>query len=160
MNLGIMRILVVEDSPFNAFCITRLLQEANPALEVAVAKNSEEAMTFLSIAHYSLVVLDGDLGAIDGTLCQGPVLALEIQRRYPKLPLVCWTDNAAMRQAFRKVFASVGISMDDMYCWNKVISLSTMRSILAFFGLDTHVETRCRVREKTKNTPPRGTNAV
>ena len=38
MNLGIMRILVVEDSPFNAFCITRLLQEANPALEVAVAK--------------------------------------------------------------------------------------------------------------------------
>lgn len=138
--LNTMRILVVEDSPFNAFCITRLLQEANPALEVAIAKNSDEALALLSLEHYSLVVLDGDLGALDGKLCQGPVLALEIQKQYPKLPLVCWTDNAAMRQSFQKVFAIAGIVMDEMYCWNKVIPIANMRSILAFFGLDTHAE--------------------
>lgn len=161
MNIDAMRILVVEDSPFNAFCMTRLLQEANPALEVSVAKNSDEALISLAKEHCSLAVLDGDLGAVvDGGLCQGPVLAVEIQKRYPKLPFVCWTDNAAMRQAFHNVFASVGIVMDNMYCWNKVIPLNEMRSILAFFGLDAHVQRQPVGSRVPAKTAMRGTSVA
>ncbi|WP_133130658.1 response regulator [Legionella yabuuchiae] len=116
-----MRVLIVEDNAFNAFCLTRLFEAVCAAAQVTVVTESHDALLKLEQLHPHLIVLDGDLGAEDGRYCNGPVLADLIWRKYPSHAIVAWTDNLLMRRAFAEVFHAHRKPFKDFTMWSKII---------------------------------------
>lgn len=126
-----MRILIVEDNAFNAFCLTRLLQAACPHVLVTVVNDSISALNALESDAPSLVILDGDLGVSDGLRCNGPALADAIWQHSPSLPLVAWSDSENMQQAFSKIFRQHKKNFNDLSCWPKIVSQERISQSLA-----------------------------
>lgn len=127
-----MRILIVEDSAFNAFCLKRLLEQMDKELKVDIVPHSEAARSFLAKNPMSLVVLDGDLGASDGIFCNGPALADTIWANNPQQAIVAWSDSTTMRAAFAEVFKEYNKPFNANTCWSKVVSLDRLSQSLSY----------------------------
>lgn len=70
-----MRVLIVEDSAFNAFCLRRLLESVVASISVTIVNNSQAALSFVNNYCPDIVIVDGDLGASpDEMNCNGPSL--------------------------------------------------------------------------------------
>lgn len=122
-----MRVLIVEDNAFNAFCLTRLLQASFPAIQVTVVDDSISAQQLVESDDLSLVILDGDLGVGDGLLCNGPALADTLWHSNSLLRIVAWSDSETMRQAFAEVFKRHKKMFNDLSCWPKIVSQERIR---------------------------------
>ncbi|WP_419419875.1 response regulator [Legionella sp. D16C41] len=127
-----MRVLVVEDSTFNAFCLTRLLQVVNSQINVTVVIDSVQALTYLQHTTPELIILDGDLKASDGLGCNGPALAHTIWSNYKYIPIIAWTNSENMRQAFAEVFSRHNRSFHDYNCWQKIVSPERIAQSLSY----------------------------
>ncbi|GGI87451.1 response regulator transcription factor [Legionella impletisoli] len=116
-----MRVLIVEDNAFNAFCLTRLFEAVCRVVQVTVVTESLNALHKLEQFQPDLVVIDGDLGAGDSRYCNGPLLADLIWRKYPNKAIVAWTDNQLMRRAFEEVFHVHHKPFRDCTMWSKIM---------------------------------------
>lgn len=132
-----MRVLIVEDNAFNAFCLTRLLQAAHPAVHVTVVSDSLSALNAIESDNVALVVVDGDLGVSDGLLCHGPALADAIWQIKPTLPIIAWTDSEMMRSAFAETFKQQQKCFNDIYCWPKIVSQERISLALNYLRKQT-----------------------
>ena len=134
-----MRVLIVEDNEFNAFCLRRLLESVlTGAVSVSVVDNSHYALSLIYATNLpDLVIIDGNLGVPDNGLhCNGPELANILLYKYPHLPIVAWTDSEAMRQAFSQVFEEHDRLINDFSFWNKTVSLDCISNTWAhYFGV-------------------------
>ncbi|KTD45765.1 two component sensor and regulator histidine kinase response regulator [Legionella rubrilucens] len=132
-----MRVLIVEDNAFNAFCLTRLLQSVQPSVQVTVVNDSLSALNVIESDEMSLVIVDGDLGASDGLLCNGPALADALWELKPSLPVIAWTDSEMMRSAFAETFKQQQKCFNDIYCWPKIVSQERISLALNYLGKQT-----------------------
>ncbi|HDV5711164.1 TPA: response regulator [Legionella pneumophila] len=129
-----MRVLIVEDSAFNAFCLRRLLESVVASISVTIVNNSQAALSFANNYCPDIVVVDGDLGASpDEMNCNGPELAGILLQKYPQLPIVAWSDSDAMREDFIKVFKSHGLFLNEYNTWPKVIGLERIHKTWAYY---------------------------
>ena len=128
-----MHILIVEDNPFNAFCLTRLLQSVYRQIQVSVVGNSVDALNFLQQNTLSLVILDGDLRANNESHCNGPTLADVIWSSGYTIPIIAWTDSEGMQQAFADVFEKHNKFFNENHCWTKIVSQKRMIQTLAYY---------------------------
>lgn len=117
-----MHILIVEDNAFNAFCLTRLIQELSPSLQVSVASNSYQALSIIVQHLPLLIVVDGNLQPKSELHCNGPALVDTIWSVYPHLSIIIWTDSYQFRQAFLKVFKQHSHPFNEYYHWGKVVT--------------------------------------
>ncbi len=136
-----MRVLIVEDSRINAFCLTRLLETIYlDTIQVVVVENSAEALLRLSKWRPDLLVLDGDLGASEGESCNGPVLADLVWRKIPNQAIIAWTDNEAMRKKFKEVFKQYQKPFNGSTLWPKMISQKSLQKSLSDLSLTQDVD--------------------
>lgn len=127
-----MHVLIVEDNAFNAFCLTRLLQASCQHIKVSVVNNSVNAYNFFLDQVPSFVVLDGCLSVHDEQHAHGPVLADLIWTAWPKMPVIAWTNCDTTRQTFDAVFKKHKKNFNDIYCWSKVVSQTSIAKSLAY----------------------------
>jgi CheY-like chemotaxis protein len=134
-----MHVLIIEDSAFNAFCLTRLMQATCPQIQVTTINNSVDVLNFLEKNTPSLIILDGDLRPQDELHCNGPVLADFIWSSYSsQIPIIAWTDSDTMRLAFAEVFRRHQKPFNDYHCWTKVVSQERIMQTLAhLIGYDS-----------------------
>ncbi|KTD66282.1 response regulator [Legionella spiritensis] len=125
-----MRVLIVEDNTFNAFCLTRLLQEVHPHVQVTTVGDSISALSAIAQELPSLIIMDGDLGASDGLHCNGPALADLIWQNNPSLPMIAWSDSEGMRHAFARIYKLHKKPFNDMLCWPKIVAQERIRQSL------------------------------
>jgi CheY-like chemotaxis protein len=119
-----MRVLIVEDNAFNAFCLRRLLESAVASISVTIVHNSKAALSQVNHHAPDMVVIDGDLEASnDGTQCNGPELAHILLQKYPDLPLIAWSNSDSMRVVFMHVFKHHDKPINEYNTWNKLISV-------------------------------------
>lgn len=123
-----MRVLIVEDNEFNAFCLRRLLESVIAIKSVSVVNNSNAALSLFYSNPFDLVIIDGGLGAVcgNGTYCNGPELAQILLYKYPHLPLIAWTDLVCMRQAFNDIFKQHDRVLNEFTLWNKTVTVETI----------------------------------
>lgn len=129
-----MRILIVEDNAFNAYCLRRLLESVVAQVTVTIVNNSNAALSLVNSTSPDLVVIDGDLGATrDDQFCNGPELANTLMQKYPNLPLIAWSDSEYMREAFSVVFKQNNHTLNEYNSWTKVISLERICKTWAYY---------------------------
>lgn len=123
-----MRVLIIEDNEFNAFCLKRLLESVITRGSVSIANNSNAALALFYSHPFDLVIIDGDLGATraNGAYCNGPELAQILLYKYPQLALVAWTDSQQMRQEFSQVFQQDERAFNEFSLWNKTVTVETI----------------------------------
>lgn len=123
-----MRVLIIEDNEFNAFCLKRLLESVITRSSVSIANNSNAALALFYSHPFDLVIIDGCLGATraNGAYCNGPELAQILLYKYPQLALVAWTDSQQMRQEFSLVFKQYERSFNEFSLWNKTVTIETI----------------------------------
>lgn len=118
-----MRVLIVEDNAFNAYCLRRLLESVAPTVNVIVVNNSKAALAQVSYALPDMMVIDGDLGASNDVLYfNGPELAHILLEKNPQLPLIAWSASETMHQSFAKVFQHHAIPLTEYNNWSKGIT--------------------------------------
>ncbi len=127
-----MRVLIVEDNAFNAFCLRRLLESVVTSVSVTIVNNSQAALSLVHNNVPDVVIIDGDLGANDGVHCNGPVLADTLLQKYPHLPLIAWSDSLPMREAFSKIFKQHGKPLNEYNTWTKVITIERITKTWAY----------------------------
>lgn len=127
-----MRVLIVEDNAFNAFCLRRLLESMSTSLLVTIVNNSQAALSAMQINVPDIVIIDGELGAHDGIHCNGPALADAIFQKFPHVPLIAWSDSIVMREAFSTIFKQYNRPFNEHSSWTKVISLERIRKTWAY----------------------------
>ncbi|KTD52950.1 response regulator [Legionella quateirensis] len=129
-----MRVLIVEDSAFNAFCLRRLLESVVAQVSVTIVNNSQTALSLINSHSPDMVVIDGDLGAdSDDHCCNGPELVDILIPKYPNLPLIAWSDSEVMREAFSQVFKRHNHSLNEYNSWSKVISIDRICKTWAYY---------------------------
>jgi CheY-like chemotaxis protein len=129
-----MRILIVEDNAFNAFCLGRLLESVMSLSTVTVVKNSHEALSLIKNNPQDMVIIDGDLSALnDGVHCNGPELAHILLQQYPHLPVIAWSDSEGMRDEFAQVFKWHEQPINEFKMWTKVVSLDRISKTCAYY---------------------------
>ncbi|AHE65715.1 response regulator [Legionella oakridgensis] len=131
-----MRVLIVEDNAFNAFCLTRLLEAACQHVQVTVAHNSYVALKQFEKYQPELIVLDGDLGAGEGRYCNGPALADVLWRKYPNAAVVAWTDCKHMRMQFAEIFHQHNKHFNEYSSWNKIMCPKRLHQSLAHLAAE------------------------
>lgn len=127
-----MRILIVEDNAFNAFCLSSLLEMINKQIKVKVVNDSLSALCYIAQYEVSLIILDGDLGARQDLKCNGPALADLIWLNHPYIPIIAWSDSEEMRTAFSSVFTQHNKEFNDYSCWKKEVKLDLIQQSLPF----------------------------
>ncbi|KTD33781.1 two component sensor and regulator histidine kinase response regulator [Legionella nautarum] len=127
-----MRILIVEDNAFNAFCLSRLLETINKQIKLKLVNDSLSALCYLAQYEVALIILDGDLGASDGVKCNGPALADVIWLNHPSIPIIAWSDSEEMRTAFSAVFRKHNKEFNDYSCWKKEVKVDLIQQSLPF----------------------------
>lgn len=143
-----MRVLVVEDHSFNAYCLQRLLETSVPHIKVSIVNNSLAAMTHLQKDRPDLIILDGHLGVSDGLHCNGPILADTIWKNYPQMRIISWTDSESMRQAFAAVYKQHGKSFNVYSSWSKVVNPERIRKSLAYVnGHFSQMPSKCETAD-------------
>lgn len=128
-----MRVLIVEDNAFNAFCLRRLLESVVTSVSVTIVNNSQTAMSHINNNLPDMVVVDGNLGATDGLHCNGPALTKVLLQKYPYLPIIAWTDSESMREAFAVVFNQYNKPLNEYNMWTKVISIERICKTWAYY---------------------------
>ena len=129
-----MKVLIVEDSAFNAFCLRRLLESVVTQVSVTIVNNSQAALSVINSNSPDMVVIDGDLGVTsDDQCCNGPELADILIQKYPNLPLIAWSDSEYMREAFSLVFKRHNHQLNEYNTWTKVISLDRICKTWAYY---------------------------
>lgn len=129
-----MRVLIVEDNAFNAFCLRRLLESMVANISVTIVNNSQAALTQFNTGYPDMVVIDGDLGASHSELLSnGPELADILLQKFPHLPVIAWTDSDLMREAFALVFKKHDKLFNEYNTWTKVISQERICKTWAFY---------------------------
>lgn len=124
-----MRVLIVEDSAFNAYCLRRLLESVTQSMassvQVTIANNSQAALLAIHNRCPDMVIIDGDLGALKrNTYFNGPELADILLHKYVDLPVIAWTDSDSMLQQFASVFSQHQLQLNEYNCWAKNITMS------------------------------------
>ncbi|CEK12098.1 response regulator [Legionella hackeliae] len=142
-----MRVLIVEDNAFNAFCLTRLLTTVNKQIQATVVGDSLSALNYLAENEVAFVIMDGDLGATDGLYCNGPALVETIWQQNSQLPVVAWSDSESMRKAFADVFKQYNKTLNDYTCWTKIVSHERIRQSLPYL-LAQNFENYLSVKQK------------
>ena len=137
-----MRVLIVEDNAFNAYCLRRLLESASSSIAVTIVSNSQAALSLIYTNMPDLVVIDGDLNAVGDSQCNGPELADILLQKFPHLPLIAWSDSEPMLHAFAQSFKSHGRPFNEYNSWLKMISAERILKTWiyhfgAFFGDQT-----------------------
>ncbi len=130
-----MRVLMVEDSAFNAFCLAQLLENICPGVEALIAKNSLDAIHFMDTSIPDLIVLDGNLEALDSNQCNGPALADFIWRQHPYMPIVAWTSHDEMVKKFKDVFFAHHKPFNDLTCWPKSLDYNRLLQAITALSL-------------------------
>lgn len=133
-----MRVLIVEDNAFNAFCLRRLIEQVILTVSVNVVQNSHDALAVISNHIPDLVVIDGDLGTTEGLNCNGPELANILLQKYPQLPLVSWSNSESMNESFMQVFRMHGKVYNECTIWTKLVSLESLVQTLNYYFADSH----------------------
>ncbi|MCL9684509.1 response regulator [Legionella maioricensis] len=128
-----MRVLIVEDNAFNAFCLRRLLESVVTSISVTIVNNSQAAMSHINSHLPDMVVMDGDLGLTDELNCSGPALTDALWQKYPYLPIIAWSDSEAMREAFAVVFNQHNKPLNEYNTWTKVISIERICKTWAYY---------------------------
>jgi CheY-like chemotaxis protein len=130
-----MRVLIVEDNEFNAFCLRRLVESVMVSGRVTVVNNSNAALSLFYSNPFDLVIIDGGLGAVrgNGTYCNGPELAQILLYKYPSLPLIAWTDSTPMRQAFADIFKQHDRPINECTLWNKTVTVETIGKAWSYY---------------------------
>ncbi len=128
-----MRVLIVEDNAFNAFCLRRLLESVVTSVSVSIVNNSQAAVSHINGNLPDMVVVDGDLGAIDELHCNGPELVNILLRRHPYLPIIAWSDSESMRDAFAVVFNQYNKPLNEYNTWTKVIGIERICKTWAYY---------------------------
>ena len=117
------------------FRLCRLLESADPSVSVTIVNNSQTALSLINSDLPDIVIVDGDLGANDGALCNGPSLVDALLQKYPYLPLIAWSDSEPMREAFSSVFKQHNKPFNEYNTWPKVVSLERILKTHAYhFG--------------------------
>lgn len=124
-----MRVLIVEDNAFNAYCLRRLLESLNSAIKVTISSTSLAALAQMHLNAPDLVIIDGHLGNVH-ELCHGPALADQIFKKYPYVPVIAWTDSKPMREQFATIFKQHHRIMDETCVWSKMVSIERIRKSL------------------------------
>lgn len=128
-----MRVLIIEDNAFNAYCLCRLVESVIASVSVNVVTNSRDALSFMDINLPNLVIIDGDLGMVDEWSCHGPQLAALLLQKYPSLPVIAWSDSEFMRGAFAKVFVQNNRLVNEFNTWAKAVSLECVHKTWAYY---------------------------
>ncbi|HHF7344596.1 TPA: response regulator [Legionella feeleii] len=127
-----MRVLIVEDGAFNAFCLTRLLESVCQQAQVTVVGDSLSALNYLRDNTPALVIVDGHLRAGDGLKCNGPALVDAIWQTNPHLPVLAWSDCETMRHAFAEIFKQYNKPFNEHTYWPKVVSHERIRMSFSY----------------------------
>lgn len=118
-----MRVLIVEDNVFNAYCLRRLLESMMTFIAVTIVNNSQAALSHVNTHFPELLIIDGDLNAAGSEIyCNGPELTAAVLSRYPNLPVIAWTDSEAMRHEFETIFKLYSKTVNHFSVWNKLVS--------------------------------------
>ncbi|KGP62999.1 histidine kinase [Legionella norrlandica] len=129
-----MRVLIIEDNAFNAFCLRRLVESVIASVSVTIVNNSHAALSFINSHCPDIVVIDGDLGAMNDEMnCNGPELAGILLKKYPQLPIIAWSDSDTMREDFTKVFKTHGKLLNEYNSWAKVIGQERIYKTWAYY---------------------------
>jgi len=128
-----MRVLIIEDNTFNAFCLRRMLESVVASVSVTVVDNSQDALSVIALNMPDLVIMDGELKLINEWSRHGPQLAAILLEKYPHLPVIAWTDSEFMREAFVKVFMRHNLLIKDHTVWAKVISPERIRTTMSYY---------------------------
>lgn len=128
-----MRILIVEDNAFNAFCLRRLLESMVTSISVTIVNNSQAAMSYINSNLPDMVVVDGDLGTTNELHCNGPEFADALLQIYPHLPVIAWSDSESMREAFAVVFNQHNKFLNEYNSWTKVVGLDRICKTWAYY---------------------------
>lgn len=128
-----MRVLIIEDNAFNAFCLSRLLESVVATVAIDVVSNSQDALSFIDTHVPDLVVIDGELDLIDEFSTHGPQLAAVILQKYPHLPLISWSDSEFMRGAFAKVLIQYNRLVNEYNTWTKTVSPECIQKTWAYY---------------------------
>ncbi len=123
-----MRVLIVEDHPFSAYCLQRLLESTDEDIQVLQAKFDIDIDVQVDLFRPDVVVLDGHL---DNNEFNGPALADRLWKKYLHLQIIAWTDSEAMRIAFQSIFHSHNKIFNDQFYWPKTITLKRVANSLA-----------------------------
>lgn len=127
------RILIVEDSAFNAFCLRRLLESEVTSVIVTIAHDSLAAMSYVNNNVPDMVIIDGDLGATDAPYCNGPALTETLLQQYPYLPIIAWSDSETMREDFAVAFMRHNKHLDKYSIWTKVVARDLIRKTWSYY---------------------------
>lgn len=129
-----MRVLIIEDNAFNAYCLRRLLESTHYFLNVTVAATSQMALAHLQNHCFDLMIIDGELSHEPIPL-NGPKLAQIILEKNPKQHLIAWTDSSEMKEQFTEVFNQFHHGCNEYTLWNKTISLEhIIKTLMYYFG--------------------------
>lgn len=125
-----MRVLIVEDNAFNAFCLRRLLESAVSPVTVSIVNSSKAALLLINNHSPDMVVIDGDLGTSE---YNGPELLDVLLKKYSDLPVIAWSDSDAMKEAFARVLSQNDKQMNEYNTWTKIVSRERICKTWAFY---------------------------
>jgi CheY-like chemotaxis protein len=128
-----MRVLIIEDNAFNAFCLSRLLESVAGSVSIDTVSTSQDALSFIETHVPDLVILDGELQLINELSTHGPQLASIILQKNPHLPLIAWSDSEFMRGAFAKVFIQYNRLVNEYNTWAKTVSLECIKKTWSYY---------------------------
>lgn len=132
-----MRVLIVEDNAFNAYCLRRLLESVLIPVDVTLVNHSQAALAFVESNEPDVVIIDGDLAVSDGINCNGPALADMLLAKYPYLPLIAWTNSELMRDAFAQTFKQHKKPFNEHNNWSKVTTAERICRAWNYFFADS-----------------------
>lgn len=128
-----MRVLIIEDNAFNAFCLSRILESINASMSIETVSNSQDALAWIESQVPDLVIIDGELNLINEFSTHGPQLASVILQKYPHLPLIAWSDSEFMRSAFAKIFSQSNRLVNEYNTWAKTVSPECIQKTLSYY---------------------------
>lgn len=128
-----MRVLIVEDNAFNAFCLRRLLESMKQSVSVTIVNNSRDALSLINYYLPDIVILDGDLGAKGTSFFNGPELANHILQKYPSLPIIAWSDSDLIKKEFAGVLIRYNKLLNEYSIWPKVVSSERIDNTFAYY---------------------------
>jgi DNA-binding NtrC family response regulator len=87
-------ILLVDDDPAGLFALSAALQRhLNPEVIVDTAPGSKNALAFMSVKPYDLLLCDVRMAEMDGI-----GLLVEVKRRWPTIPVILFTAGGPGRE--------------------------------------------------------------
>lgn len=94
-------VLLVEDNESYSYLTRRLLQQINPALEVRIAKNGQEALALIEQRQPQLVLVDLIMPTVSGLELLQELKGHEDTVRIPVIVLTAHTENERVWVAYQ-----------------------------------------------------------